>query len=258
MTDQNNFLTQSVTAADYPQVYRDGVIRMVVPFWNFTDQARITLPPQPPAYWSLQRDMYLRASIHNEAFWAAAVGIALTKMVSLAFEIKSPVTKRARDAQELLLQADTRRVGWVGFLSKNLRDFLTTDNGSFVEIVRASRAYGSRITGLKHLDSLRCTRTGDPEYPVLFRDRMGKMHELRDYQVISLSDMPDPGETWFGVGFCAASRAYSAIYKLATIEWYLREKVGGLHPLGIVASSLLMAFGVWLLGRFGDDMMDEL
>lgn len=32
----------------------------------------------------------------------------------------------------------------------------------------------------------------------------------------------------------------------------------GAIGLVVLASSLLMAFGVWLLGRFGDDMMDEL
>lgn len=224
---------KSVAAADYPQVMKDGVIRFVVPFWSIADQSRITLPPQPPAYWTPQRDVYLRASIHNEAFWAGAIGIAITKMVSLAWEIKSSSARRAKKMQEVLLQADGRRVGWVGFLSKQLRDYLNTDNGCHFQVVRKTKAYGSEIVGLKHLDSLRVTRTGDPRYPVLFRDRMNRLHQLRDYQVVSLSDMPDPGEMWYGVGFSAASRAYAAIYKLATIEWYLREKVGGLHPLAI-------------------------
>jgi len=233
MDQTQELYNKSVAAADYPQVMKDGVIRFIVPFWSVSDQSKILLPPQPPTYWSPDRDVYLRSSIHNEAFWAGAIGIAMTKMVSLAWEVKSSVPRRAQKAQDILLQADGRRVGWVGFLSKQLRDYLPTDNGCHFQIVRATKAYGSAIIGLKHLDSLRVTRTGDPQYPVIFRDRMGRLHELRDYQVVSLSDMPDPGETWFGVGMCAASRAYAAIYKLATIEWYLREKVGGLHPLAI-------------------------
>lgn len=241
MDQTADLYNKSVAAADYPQVMRDGVIRFMVPFWAISDQSRILLPPQPPAYWSPQRDAYLRASIHNEAFWAGAIGIAMTKMVGLAWEIKSSVPRRAARAQDILLQGDGRRVGWVGFLSKQLRDYLTTDNGSHFQIVRASKASGSRIIGLKHLDSLRCVRTGDPKYPLIFRDRMNRLHELRDYQVVSLSDMPDPGEMWFGVGMCAASRAYAAIYKLATIEWYLREKVGGLHPLAIHIVNGLLA-----------------
>ena len=161
---QETFLDKSVTSADFPHIIdNNGVIRLVVPFWTYMDPQRIVLPPQAPAYWSRERDIILRSSVHNEAMWAAAVGIAITKMVSLAWEVKSSIPIRSRRAQELLLQADTVRVGWVGFLSKNLRDFTTTDNGSFIEIVRASRAYGSQIVGLKHLDSLRITRTGDPQ-----------------------------------------------------------------------------------------------
>jgi hypothetical protein len=66
-----------------------------------------------------------------------------------------------------------------------------------------------------------------PDYPVAYRDKQGREHLLRDYQVISLSDMPNPSETYNGVGLCAASRAYQAIVRLAAIETYLAEKVTG-------------------------------
>jgi hypothetical protein len=56
---------------------------------------------------------------------------------------------------------------------------------------------------------------------------------MKDYQVVMFSDMPDPGETYYGVGLCASSRAYKAIYKLSVIENYLTEKVAGLRPLAI-------------------------
>lgn len=235
------FLTKSVTAGDLNVVASNGtVIKYVVPFWNGLDGSAIPLPPDLPEYWSWQRDIILRSTIHHEAMWAAALGIAVSKMASLAFEVDSAVALRAKRAQELLLKADGRRVGWVGFIAKQLRDFLTTDNGSFFEIVRATSALGSRIVGLRHLDSLRCTRTGDPERPVIFRDRQNRYHVLRDHQVVMLSDMADPSELWYGVGVCAASRAYHAIYKLATIEWYLREKVSGLHPLSIYVVNGMM------------------
>jgi hypothetical protein len=68
---------------------------------------------------------------------------------------------------------------------------------------------------------------------VIYRDFKGKYHELKDYQVMLFADMPDDDETFRGTGLCAASRAYSAIFKLASIEWYVREKVSGLHPLAI-------------------------
>lgn len=230
----DTFLEKSVTAADATQlVGENGVLRLTIPFWNGLDAQRISLPPEAPAYYSRQRDVVLRSTVHQEAMWAAAVGIAISRTVSQAWEVKSDIPLRARRAQDLLLAADGRRVGWVGFLAKHLRDYLSTDNGAFVEVVRASKAPGARVIGLKHLDSLKCVRTGDIQYPVIYTDKTGRMHALRDYQVITLCEMPDPGENWNGVGLCAAARSYPAIYKLATIEWYLREKIGGLHPLAI-------------------------
>lgn len=183
------------------------------------------MPPVPPVYWSPRRDAVLRQTIFQESGWGSAIYIAITKMASLSFRLKG-LGLKARRSRDLLMGADDGK-GWVRFLSRHLRDYLTTDNGVFIEIVRASDAAGSRILGIFHLDSARCTRTGDPERPVIYRDRVNKYHELRDYQVISLSDLTDPADTWYGVGFCAASRAYKAIYRMTCIENYLTEKVTG-------------------------------
>jgi hypothetical protein len=227
----DEILRQSVTQGELSTVRNGAILNIMVPFVQ--GYTTYPLPPEPPPFWSYRRDIVMRSTIYQEAMWAAAVSICITKASSKSFEVSGPVALRVRKAQEMLLRSDGRKVGWTGFLSKHLRDFLTTDNGAFVEIVRASKAYGSRIVGLKHLDSLRCTRTGDPRVPVLYRDRVGRIHELKDHQVLMFSDMPDPSESYFGVGLCAASRAYSAIYKLGAIEKYLREKVAGLRPLAI-------------------------
>lgn len=225
------FLQKSVTANEITTVKNGAVINLVVPFYQGYD--RLSLPPQAPPYWSLQRDAILRATVHHEAMWAAAVGIAISKLAALSFNVISKKPRLAKEAQDILINADGERVGWVGFISKVVRDYLTTDNGTFIEVVRATKSPGSKVLGLRHLDSMRITRTGDPAIPALYRDRWGKIHEMKDYQIIMFSDMPDPSETYYGVGMCAASRCYGAIYKLASIEWYLREKVSGLHPLAI-------------------------
>lgn len=192
----------------------------------------ISLPPIPPPYWSFARDEVLRSTLLYESLWSSAIYIALTKVSALSWDVKGDVALQIKRSHSLLLHAEDRR-GWVPFMQKVLRDFLLTDNGSFIEIVRATKSSGSRIIGLMHLDSRRCTRTGDPDVPVIYRDRKGREHELKDYQVIAMSDMPDPAETYFGVGFCAASRAYRAIYKLSALETYVAEKVSGRRPLAI-------------------------
>lgn len=227
-----DFITKSVTAEDQGRVY-NGVLNMIVPNVWGSSSNNILIPPALPPYWSQSRDSVLRATTYNEAMWGAAVGITITKAASASWELKGLGERKLKRLQELYLFADGRLVGWVQFLSKHLRDFLTLDNGAFVEIVRGGKSIGSPIIGLRHLDGLRSTRTGDPKVPLLYRDRKSKIHELKAHQVMMFSDMPDPSETYYGVGNCAAGRAYPAIYKLAAIEWYLREKIAGLRPLAI-------------------------
>lgn len=231
--EQDKFLAKTVTKNDQQDVNNAGVFQVLVPFMGGVNTNE-ALPPSLPMKWSTKKDKILKSTVYQEPMWAAALSIAITKMSSMSWEItghdKPTTTARL---QKMLLNADGAHVGWVTFLSKHLRDFLTTDNGAFIEVVRAKKSAGSRIVGIKHLDSSRCVRTGDPKYPVIYQDRKGQEHKLRDYQVIALSDMPDPSDTYFGVGLCAANRAYRAIYKLASIEGYLAEKVSGLRPLAI-------------------------
>lgn len=376
MTNQlEPIYTKSVTRDDLGKV-KNGVMQLIVPYYYGDD--RRPLPPMLPPYWSFTRDAILRSTIHQESMWAAAIGIAITKVASLSWEItgETASAKRIKEVQQLILQAGGRQVGWTSFISKHLRDYLLTDNGAFIEIVRATKAIGSKIVGLRHLDSLRCldrdtevmldrtesmpiwkmveekydgtvltmnentgimelnkvigwhknkiqpdnfwvefettggkyikctgdhkifsesgwveastldvgkrvlvdgvnafylesityyqkwdggdietfcidvekthnficgggivvhncTRTGDPVIPLLYRDKLNRIHELRDHQVMMFSEMPDPSETFFDVGLCAASRAYNSIYKLMSIENYLKEKVTGIKPLAI-------------------------
>lgn len=222
MTDKD-VIKKSVTKGDYAEDPRSGIINFMIPYWGDEQSG---LPPVPPAYWSGARDFVLKQTLLQESMWADAVGIAVTKMASMSWEVTSDVPIRARRAQDLYVRSMD-----VKYLSKHLQDYLCTDNGTFTEIVRATRGKGSRIMGLVHLDSLRCTRTGDPDIPVIYRDKKSREHELKDYQVITMSDMPDPGETFFGVGKCAATRAYKAIYKLSVMDRYISEKIGGKRPL---------------------------
>lgn len=185
------------------------------------------LLPELPQQWSWQKDWHLRNTIYYEPLWASALRKALSKIGARAFEIKDTVdsSRRTKQAQRLLLTYDGS--GWVTGIQRTASDYLTTDNGAFVEIVHQSSARGSKIIGLMHLDSRRSLRTGDPQYPVMYRDRDGFEHYLKDYQVMTFSDMPRPDDELLGVGFCAASGAYSVIQNLAAIRLYEYEKVSG-------------------------------
>lgn len=223
-------IQHSVTKDDYTT--DAGNKGAVINFWINPRYGNLSgLPPTPPPYWSFARDDVLASSIHYEDQWANAVYIALTKMSSLGWRVKGPELK-SRRTRELLLHVDADD-GWAAFIQRHLRDYLLRDNGAFIEIVRATSAVGSRILGLVHLDSRRCTRTGDPDIPIIYRDRKQALHEMRSHQIIMLSDMPDPGDMWYGVGLSAASRAYHSIYRLASLEGYVSEKITGRRPLAL-------------------------
>ena len=185
-----------------------------------------------PAYGTKAADAILAETPLIENMWASAVNTALSKQTSIGFQIND-TTKNARRidrGKELMLNFD----GSYSYgLARHVRDYLTTDNGAFIEIVRASNARGSRIIGLMHLDSLRTYRTNDAEYPVIYQDYRGEFHRLRSEEVVMLSDMPSPRLEHRGLGMCAARRAFETILKLTAIETFVREKVSGSRNLAI-------------------------
>lgn len=156
---------------------------------------------------------------------------AITKQAALGWTVQDSAKSaiRTQRGQQLLLQAQDGR-GWVSFLTRVLRDYLLTDNGAFVEVVRASNAAGSRVLGIQHLDTMRCYRTGDPGYPVVYEDLRGRVHVMRDYQVLTFVDMESPRADQRGTGLCAASCAYLKIYQSSLLEQYLSEKMSGTQP----------------------------
>lgn len=221
-------VTNQVLGAGGPS--RDGFLWFLLPALTAGTPIAVNLPP----YWSPKMDYTLRGTLRMEAMWSASVYRAATKFASQSLQIKDSrdIKVRAERAQRIMLGADDGQ-GWVPFITKVVLDHLLTCNGWFIEIVRATSAAGSRVLGLMHLDSARCTRTGDPERPVLYRDLKGSEHVLKRHQVIYGSDLPDAAESWFGVGHCAAERAWQKIKKLAGIELYLTEKVTGSKILSL-------------------------
>lgn len=221
-------ISQSVTAGDYADTPQGGAFFFAVSNWPQHE----FLPPSLDNLSFRDSDKVTIGTVDKEALWAGAVAIAITKVSSLSWEVEGDIPLRTRKAQELLLRADAGR-GWVSFISKILQDFLLTNNGSFIEVVREGKSPAAPIIGLIPLDSMRCTRTGDPETPVTYTDLKSRVHELQFHEVIEFADMPSSRASLLGSGNCAAARAYRAIYKLASIETYISDKVSGRRPLAI-------------------------
>lgn len=207
-----------------------------------------------PHYWTWRRDVALAATVHREDMWAAAVSKVATKFASHGYVIRDAddSTRKVSASQALFKRANGGE-GWVPMAEKTIQDLATTDNGIFwrvrhaddevqtiklkerftyqqqtfdeAQVTNSSRA--SKITGLYHLDSLRCMRTGNLTYPVRYQPVMGPPQLLRWDQVLVYADMPSPRAELYGVGFCAASRTYKTIAKLAAIEQMIYEFVAG-------------------------------
>lgn len=220
---------KSIKMGDVP-VGGSTILQLFVP----SSPQRSLLPPAlPPTLW--QRDRILSLTPRADAQWGAAIGIAVTKVASLAWEVKSDIGLRSKRAQDLCLNADSAlgQGGWVHYVAKQVRDYLCTNNGCVTEIVRESMAYGSRIVGINHLPSIRCRRTGLPEKPIIYIDKLGQEHLLNWWQVMYFCDLPDPDENLFGGGLCSAERAYPQIIKMAALESFVYEKVSATRPLAV-------------------------
>lgn len=220
---QSDVLKRSVTRDEAEQA---GVSHYWIAPMSFGAGAGlVSLPYEPPPYWSRERDLALRNAYRRGGQWASAVNIAVTRVMVAGYELDGDVGLRVRRARETLGSS------WIDAVQRAAVDYVTTDNGGFWEIVRATHAYGSRVLGIVPLSSICCIRTGDVERPVIYVDRIGKYHEMRAHQVVAFSDMPD--SVFFDVGQSATSRAWDAIYSDMAVTAYFKEKATGRRPLAV-------------------------
>lgn len=220
-------LEKSVTKNDYTDKNKSGVLQFFIGAYG-----GLGAMPSLPPFWSHERDLVLMATIYREPVWASAVWKFCTRQIARQWEIKSDVPLRARKAQELFLDLDDGR-GWASGIFKHLQSYRLTGNGGWIEIVRATSARGSKIIGLVPLDPLRCTRTGNPSEPIIYRDVLGNLHWLKDYQCFNITDQPDTGAMFYSLGHCAAERAYNKILQMEGLERYFLEKLTGRRPTAV-------------------------
>jgi hypothetical protein len=251
----------SAILGDTLQYPSAGVLLRIALPWMLSPPTYTDLP----LYWTPRRDWALSATPKKEAMWANVVAIATTKFAAHGYTIRDAKDsqRKVSASQDLFKRADGGQ-GWVLFAQKVMRDMLTTDNGCFVRIrrdddetmtIRVKEQWvagaavqgfadaqvvrsrpGAKISGLYHLDSLRCTRTGNLVYPVRYLPVNGTQQILRWDQVMMYADQPSPRAELFGVGECAADRAYATIAKLAAMEQLVFENLtgGGANKLALI------------------------
>lgn len=194
---------------------------------------RMLLPidSKAPSWWSPARDEFLRNEVYRNPFLDSIVGTVTMKIMNLPIKVlsrDSGVEKYNRLAEtynDILIKSLAREQT----LEKFIRSILTQDNGGFLYIQGEEPAHNPLTgipTGLLHLDSTRCTRTGDPEYPVVFLDYDGRYYKIHNSRVIFCSQSPSTDAEMFGVGYCFVSRAMILAQHFLDVYAYEGEVLG--------------------------------
>jgi hypothetical protein len=188
-----------------------------------------------PPWWSKRRDIELRRFWKGIDPLAGAVYALEAKLATIPFHVEPKdytIRSHAEQADkfELMLmnQCEWGR-GWEAFFGKWIQDLVTQDNGSFAEIIGAGKPDGP-IVGMPmafcSLDSARCDRTSNPEFPVVYTALDGKRFKLHYTRVAFSSIQPSPIAEMHDVGLCPVSKCLNIAQSLLDILIYHQEKLG--------------------------------
>lgn len=215
-------MRQSVTAADHKKNNVNTGASVFNTIYGHADYM-VRLPPSLPKEDHYQKDRILFSTTKFEPAWANAVKIASAESGRRKPQVFSKFQNRQESAEMIVMSAGLG-VGWDQYINGLRRHFSLTNNGWFVEVIRAGRAPSSPIVGLIQLHSLRCYRTGNANTPVEYMDADGRIHELQAHQVIFGADQED---TFTGYGECAAEDVYDLIFARCAMNQHLSGKITG-------------------------------
>lgn len=189
---------------------------------------------------------------------ACAVAIMIQKVQSTGYTIEGPERTVASRARPILDYAEYGK-GWLQFVAKWVAAFTTHDNGVFTELIADApddKSYGmltryqdetpvpnlmkpreTPVLGLAVLDSNRCERTGDFEFPVRYYDLQGRCHLYHRTRIHYVSDMPSTQEWLFDYGFCALSRCLATLHYGVNWATARNEMLDAMPPLSIMTAS---------------------
>lgn len=192
-------------------------------------QAADAMPPW--SYYPTLRDTFLRLFYRREPKLAGAV-YSMTAFAK-ALDLQVDGLPRAKTySQKILADCEGGR-GARQLIGKSILDYYTTDNGMFWELVgtgRPDRPLRGQLVPpyVMALDSLRCWRTFDEEFPVVYQNPIdGTFHKLHTTRVVYRANMEQNDEMARGIGFCPVSRVLHEAQYARNILTYRDEKVSG-------------------------------
>jgi hypothetical protein len=190
----------------------------------------------PSIYHPYRQALLTRIATHPQAsMWMGAASGLIKRISSTSWEVKGK--RRVNYFQDILLDAEFG-TGWETLLQKLLWDFLTSDDGAFLQIIgrgdAATPLKREMVTGLSALASAYCYPTGNPEWPVWYQDAVtGKLHRLHRTRVVRFVDQPMPDPLLRGRGICALSRAMTYVQQAIVTATYNGQALDNTPPPGI-------------------------
>lgn len=256
MTDQVVRAVRQSIQSPYEQTERQAVNYLLDASLSLRIQ-RITDVP----YWG--GPVYVRDSALRRLFYLpgleppqAAVSLRAQKVGTTDWILEGP--KKTATYYHALLHQANFGAGFEDFQSRFVLDFDTQDNGAFVEIIGdapprvengkvivdettgepipdATQPLVGPVRAIANLDALRCTRTGNPVFPVVYQDQKGRRHRLHATRVWMTADLPSNDVQRYGVGLCALSRAVSVAQRLFKWGQMADEMLDDFPSSGILA-----------------------
>lgn len=211
---------------------------------------------QLPPWWSRTRDRELSRLWKANNHLSIAVYNAAAKIVGIPFRVvpndmHNPYqVSQASRIQNMLQLASEFGQTWQVAYNKFIVDLLTQDNGAFMEIIGDGPADGP-ISGqpiaVRHLDSNRCQRTGNHEFPIVYYHTDGNKYKIHWTRLIMDTQLPSTNAQMYGVGFCAVSRTVEIARTLYDMIAYKQQRLGSrphnqiLVGKGITAKQIMAA-----------------
>lgn len=198
-------------------------------------------------WWSRARDRFLWETLIKSDVLSSTTNVTSSRLFSIPVSVV-PKNKESRRNRDLAYWSSSLlRLSFADQILPFIIDWQTQDNGAFAEIIgggspdgplEPTQVPGTKVwlygLGLRHLDAQRCTRTGDPDYPVIYEatDHKGRYRKymLHHTRVLYMSQMKSPRAPMYGVGLSAVSRCISHALHLTDIS-ILKEEWLGARPV---------------------------
>ncbi len=197
-------------------------------------------------WWSRYRDAELRRFWPRVDHLAGALYTVQSRLATIPFRVEprdltfKTHIRQAEKITEMLLEDSEYGKGWNDFYEPFLEDWFGQDNGTFVEVIGEGKPDGpivGPVLSISHLDSQYCTRTSNPEFPVLYADPDdGRIYKLHRSRVIFASQMPSADVRMNKVGKCAVSRCLNVAQNIYDILVYKQEKLGSRPQRGLIVT----------------------